>query len=279
MAHGISLHIGLNSVDPTHYSGWSGDLYACEADAESMKNIADSLGYGSSILLTTKATREGVLRAIREAAKALVPGDIFLVSYAGHGGQVPDANGDEPDGLDETWCLYDGMLIDDELHQLWKEFPSRVRVLVLSDSCHSGTVTRAAQGTLDLETAARELKSFGIQEPRFRFMPPATAIKTYRANQTFYQGLGRTTPREEGLPAATVRLLSACMDDQTSADGVFHGLFTEILLKVWNQGAFDGNYAQFHREIGSQMPKCQQPNHYVLGPGALEFDQQRPFSI
>jgi hypothetical protein len=30
----VSLHVGLNSVSPAHYAGWSGDLVACEFDAE-----------------------------------------------------------------------------------------------------------------------------------------------------------------------------------------------------------------------------------------------------
>ena len=40
MARGIALTIGLNSVDPKHYAGWSGELNACEADAEDMASIA-----------------------------------------------------------------------------------------------------------------------------------------------------------------------------------------------------------------------------------------------
>ena len=30
MSKGISLHIGLNRVDPTAYDGWDGALAACE---------------------------------------------------------------------------------------------------------------------------------------------------------------------------------------------------------------------------------------------------------
>ena len=30
---GISLHVGLNRVDPVHYLGWKGELVACENDA------------------------------------------------------------------------------------------------------------------------------------------------------------------------------------------------------------------------------------------------------
>ncbi|NWF57518.1 MAG: caspase family protein, partial [Syntrophaceae bacterium] len=36
MAKGFALTIGLNAVNPKHYGGWSGELNACEADAEDM---------------------------------------------------------------------------------------------------------------------------------------------------------------------------------------------------------------------------------------------------
>jgi len=279
MAKGMSVHVGLNEVDPKHYAGWAGPLGACEADATSMQAIAKGTGYKTRVLLTQAATRASVREAIRDAAARLVTGDIFLVSYAGHGGYVPDESGDEPDRADETWCLYDGELIDDELLQLWKGFAPGVRVLVLSDSCHSGTVTRAAHGQLDTAVAAKELRALGIDKPVFRFMPPDVARKTYQANKAFYDQLGKSVPSEAGAPSATVRLISGCQDDETSADGPFNGLFTGTLLKVWNDGGFKGDYATFHSEIVKRMPKTQQPNHDCIGAAAPAFDKQKPFAI
>jgi metacaspase-1 len=279
MAEGRSLHVGLNGVDPDHYDGWAGELTACEADATSMEAIAKSTGFTTSTLLTQVATRAAVTSAIEEAAGSLVVGDIFLLSYAGHGGYVPDVSGDEPDARDETWCLYDGELIDDELWQVWKGFAAGVRVLVFSDSCHSGTVSRAARGQLDLDAVARELRTFGIDRPVHRFMPPAVALRTYQANKAFYDELGRSVPSEDGGPAATVRLISGCQDNQTSSDGVFNGLFTGTLLQVWNQGTFAGDYSRFHAEIVKRMPTCQQPNHLVVGADDPVFNQQKPFTI
>ena len=46
------------------------------------------------------------------------------------------------DGYDETWVLYDRQLVDDELYTLWSKFAPGVRIVVLSDSCHSGTAIR-----------------------------------------------------------------------------------------------------------------------------------------
>ena len=138
----MSLHIGLNAVNPGAYSGWDGPLAACEFDAHDMAAIAKSRRMKSTLLLTRKATRANALAAMRAAAKALKSGDLFFLTYSGHGGQVPDVDGDEPDRQDETWCLFDGQLIDDELYFELSRFAAGVRILVLSDSCHSGTVTR-----------------------------------------------------------------------------------------------------------------------------------------
>ena len=121
-----------------------GDLNACEFDALDMADIAKSQGFKANTLLTTTATRAKITEEIRNAAQTLKTGDIFMLSYSGHGGQLPDLNGDEIDAIDETWCTYDGQLVDDELYELLAEMEQGVRILVFSDSCHSGTVTKAA---------------------------------------------------------------------------------------------------------------------------------------
>ena len=109
MPIGASLHIGLNAVDPKHYSGWDGQLTACEFDANDMQALAKARRFTKRTKrLTKKATRSRVLADIKAAAAKLKRNDIFFLTYSGHGGQVPNTGHDlEPDGFDETWCLYD----------------------------------------------------------------------------------------------------------------------------------------------------------------------------
>jgi metacaspase-1 len=126
MPKGIALTIGLNAVDPGHYAGWSGELNACEADAEDMASIAKTRHFTVSTLLTKSATRAAVKDGVKKAAAELASGDIFMVSYSGHGGQIPDRNRDEPDAMDETWCLYDGEMLDDELFAYLLTLPVRL---------------------------------------------------------------------------------------------------------------------------------------------------------
>jgi hypothetical protein len=278
MAKGTSLHIGLNKIDKKHY-GTDGALAACEADANDMYQIAKDAGFRAKKLLTPQGTREAVISGIQAAAKSLTAGDMFFISYAGHGSQVPDRNSDEDDGRDETWCLYDGMLIDDELKRLWTTFKAGVRILVLSDSCHSGTVVRALPGWTD---GMNDNTGYPADLPAYRFLPTSVSFRAFRANKTFYEAIIAELAKKLKKPAemkADLLLISGCQDNQTSADGRHNGLFTGTLLSVWNEGQFSGDYAKLHRRIVSLMPARQTPNLMTMGPNPERFKAQRPFEI
>ena len=288
-AKALSLHIGLNGVSAAAYEGWDGPLAACEFDANDMAAIAKSKGMKPTVLLTKKATRGSMLAAMRAAAKALKAGDLFFMSYSGHGGQVKDIDHEEADGKDETWCLYDGQLIDDELYFELSKFAAGVRIVVLSDSCHSGTVTR-------------ERPPPPPPGQRSKAMPDGVAMRVYEAHKAFYDKLQTDVMKAAGQrivdPDAAlsqvgaagqagtvvakfnpaVVLISGCQDNQTSMDGDHNGAFTEQLLKVWNHGAFNGSYGNFHARIRAAMPQTQSPNLFVLGKAAGLL-AQTPFTV
>lgn len=279
MARGISLHIGLNKVDPAHYNGWDGALTACEFDANDMQAIADGRGFESSVLLTEQATAKAVTSAIDRAAQELASGDLFLLTYSGHGGQVPDRNDEEEDRSDETWVAYDRQIVDDELYALWAKFQPGVRILVFSDSCHSGTVLRAIEAEVPGEVATRDTAD--ARSPRYKALPRDVMIATYRAHAELYDAIQEALPSSvESDVGATVLLISGCRDDQLSLDGFSNGLFTENLLATWADGAWnEGGYPQFHEAIRSQMPVSQQPNYMQVGSPNSAFEQQSPFTI
>ena len=275
MAQGVALTIGLNAVDPRHYEGWDGTLNACEADARDMAAIVQAKKFKVKTLLTKTATRSKVTKEIANVATTLKKGDIFMLSYSGHGGQLPDLNSDEPDAQDETWCLYDGELLDDELYAHLGAFAVGVRIVVLSDSCHSGTIVKMAY-----YHTARGF-AVGTRGVRYRYMPTDVALRTYDKNKTFYDRILKTaqlTGSRETVKAA-VLLLSGCQDNQLSADGDFNGLFTSQLLQVWKNGSFKGNYRKFHAEISRRMPPDQTPNYFRVGRIDPQFEQQTPFTI
>ena len=268
MAAGIALHIGLNRVDPIHYQGWDGQLAACEADAKDMVALSKKQGFKLPTLLLTKAaTADAVSNAILSAAKTLKSGDLFFLTYSGHGGQVNDTNSEEADRMDETWVCYDRQLVDDELYELWGKFKSGVRIVVLSDSCHSGTVLR-------------EIPAFVSGGPRIRAMPTVVARKVQKAHAKLYRKIQNEHRAAENTKVnASVLLISGCMDNQTSLDGARNGLFTGTLKKVWNGGRFKGGYRKLRDTIVSKMPSDQTPNYYFVGAANAKFEAERPWTI
>jgi hypothetical protein len=282
MTVGRSLHIGLNELDPQHYAGWDGALNACEFDANDMEEIAESRGFETSKLLTREAKCDAVLSAIERAAAQLESGDIYFVTYAGYGGQVPDRNeAEEPDRTDGTWLLYDRQLIDDELYALWAKFRPGVRILVLSDTCHSGSVTKRIEDE-DVPDVVATAAEAARLAPRYRAMPRDTMISTYRQNAELYDDIQKSVPGSTESAwefGATVLMISGCQDHQLSLDGFGNGRFTEELKKVWADGAWQGGYPAFHHAIVEGMPEDQTPNYNLVGASSPDFEQQKPFTV
>jgi hypothetical protein len=106
-----------------------------------------------SILRDERATKRNILRTFRSwLIDSTKPGDRVVFYYSGYGGQVPDRNDNEKDGLDETLSAYDtmadgrlrtGQITDDEIRELISQLNDWDVTLII-DSCHSGAVSRSA---------------------------------------------------------------------------------------------------------------------------------------
>jgi metacaspase-1 len=276
MATALSLHIGLNEVNPDHYDGWDGKLVACEFDANDMEALAESQGYTTKKLLTKEAAADSVSQAVADAGSELEDNGILFLTYSGHGGQVPDGNSEEEDRMDETWVLYDRQLVDDELYTLWSQFKPGTRIVVLSDSCHSGSVVRALPDIIQPQALARN----GGGPPAMKAMPEELEKKVYERNRELYDTVQKsTTAYDQSEIGATVLLISGCQDNQTSADGERNGLFTQTLKSVWDEGQFKGNYRGFWKKIVKDMPLYQSPNFFTAGQPQPSFLRQRPFKV
>lgn len=272
MTTGLSLHVGVNHPDPLSYPpGWE-DLESCEKTALAMRALADNCGFWTKCFLTEEATANRVLAQIEFAASILKSGDIFFLSYAGHGSQIPDTSGDEEDGFDETWVAYDRMISDDELFWLWSRFQPGVRILLVSDSCHSGTISSLLTESLEIDSGA-ERRGVPAQ------LPEQVALKVYLDHKAFYDAAQQ---RATGVTLdCTVLSLSACQDGEiTTFDPDQGGLFTNSLLSVWENGIFQGNYKDFFRAIWNvyQAPE-RNPNCRVIGNPSYVFEDQRPFTV
>lgn len=119
------------------------------------KIIADSLSkIGAKkvkLLLNEQANRDEIKKAWDELTQEAKSGDTMFFSYAGHGAQqnerIPNT---EADGQDEFFVLANyndsgagtkERIMDDDL-QAWFSKVPHLNVVLVSDSCHSGTMTR-----------------------------------------------------------------------------------------------------------------------------------------
>lgn len=122
-----------------------------ELDMKSMEGLFDGYGYKIKIL---KDPRPKDLRAALKNYQSLSANDNFVFYYTGHGGQMPDRNGDESDGKDEFLALreipkgassqgdYSSFFVDDEMYGLLSKI--KAKKYVFFDSCNSGTAFKSA---------------------------------------------------------------------------------------------------------------------------------------
>ncbi|HKB03118.1 MAG TPA: caspase family protein [Gemmataceae bacterium] len=295
----VALCIGVNRVNPAHYGPGVQMLSGCVNDAEEMARIANGRGFETHVLRDSEARVDTVLDFIRAQARAMEAGDICLLSFSGHGSQVPDIppNQDEDDGADETLCLYDRQLIDDELAEEFRAFRPGVRLLLFTDSCHSGTVAKGAivaAKVLERPPAkiAGRLRGPGrVVEPRVVPPPPAVNFAVRRIDPAVGMALFRTRPEydvvkrrtlrgdkaaETDLPA-TLLHFAACADSELAIEMGDHGVFTAVLLDVWGNGAFTGTYRDFYAAIVKEVPR-QNPKYRRYGPANPAFEDQQPFT-
>jgi len=133
----VAVCVGLTAVDPAKYDGWNGICPGCDVDANGLFGFCVSNGISARLILNSSATWKVVRSAITNAASGLKSGDLIIVTISGHGGQLPDDNGDEEDGLDETICLWDGQVRDDEVLKMINSLPHGIRLVLINDQCHS----------------------------------------------------------------------------------------------------------------------------------------------
>ncbi|WP_405810432.1 caspase family protein [Streptomyces sp. NBC_00210] len=198
---GMSVHIGVDRLDAGHYGG-AFALSSCVNDARAMRTIAEALGYQTLTLENENATVANFMGFMRQSAAALFSGDTLLITFSGHGSQIPDSSGDaEADGLDETLCFFDRMLVDDELYSLLAGFQAGVRVIGVFDACHSGTVAKPLDLPVEEEARLR-------REERLRRLTDAA---------TAYEETSKSVA-VDGSPVSTVPLAESEVDEAAFAE-------------------------------------------------------------
>jgi hypothetical protein len=283
MANARSIHIGTNELDPAHYRGAFARLAACERDAEAMAGAAAAAGIQERTILTgRRATAENVVRALAEARDALAGGGLLVVTFSGHGTRLPNQPpyDTEIDGCDEAFCLYDRLMLDDEIRCRLAEFPAGVRILLLVDSCHSGSMAVARAGTRASGPGdpPPDLGGWGKRGTiRARALGDSAAVATYEAQREVYEAIRRTHSGVRSVQMrATVILISACKEWETAREDDDAGLFTATVVRLLASGEID-SHLRLVQAVYDRTSRYQRPDFLVLDRPDPDFERARPF--
>ena len=265
---GYALNVGVNRVDPKFYAGWSGPLNACENDARHMSHMLETKGYTTNVLLTRNATRANFFGAVGQITSVALPGDIVVISNSSHGSQVPDYDNDEADAMDETICLYDGQVVDDELEACWAMFAPGVRIMFISDSCHSGTMARLMGA-----------QSAVLVQPGSKAAPPEIAAATAIQNEGMYRAIASNPVVRERKPIkAHLLAFGACQDNQTAMDGAVNGAFTGALLRAVRDYPKD-SLGHIIKRVQRALPPTQTPKYTYAGERLDSYERSVSFRV
>ena len=221
--------VGINN-----YPGSDNDLSGCVNDANDWSGLLKSYGFQTTVILDSQATRSKTVGAFDSLVAQATSGDVIVLTYSGHGTSVMDTSGDEVDGYDEALYVYDGVLLDDDLRSVLQKTKAGVHVVIISDSCFSGTVTRKI--SLDEKAKRRYISTDAI--------PPNTPVKNRFLS-------------EESMVEV---LISGCSDSEYSYDayinGRYNGAFTANAISVLNQGQ---TYNEFYTALRKLLPSTTYP--------------------
>lgn len=245
---GVSIHIGVDFPTEMSLMPFSHN----EENAWKMAELATQAGYQAvSVLRGREATRETVARVLASTIRDLKPGDTLFVSFSGPGFRMADLDEDEKSKWDESWCLYDDNLLDDELTELWKLLAPGTRALVINES----------------------LRSSGVARGEATVWPEAEADPEYRSAGDVSRGLVPSSPTAYGEEIqASLLVLSA----------ESNGLYTQHLLEAWNHGEFRGSFLDLHRFAYSRMQTYgipQEPRIFMLGAANPSFPDEVAFHL
>lgn len=209
----LALVIGIG--DYPEESGWC-KIHG-DNDISIVTEMLEENGFEQVQILSNKAaTKKGIMDALDNLAEKATRGDVIYIHFSGHGQQITDLDGDEPDGYDEAWIPYDACkdysakykgqnhIVDDELFDFLNQLRAKVgdkgKIIVVSDACHSGSgsrgdededVVRGVQEKFEMP-AERNVGSVKRESTAWLFVSACKAYQNnfeYRDAQGNYHGM------------------------------------------------------------------------------------------
>ena len=228
--------------------GTANDLRGCVNDAEAWAAmLKDHFDFTDiKLMKDSEATRSNMIAGIENLLAGASSGDVLVFTNSSHGTYEADDDEDEP-GYDEAICPYDtdsNLLLDDKLRELFSGIPSGVQLTVISDSCHSGSVTRV----------------ISRREPdrrRHRMLPPEIWGGRTLTEGQMQEAVEKKKKNPDKYPESGMKeiLLSGCKSNQTSADAritavnAFYGAMSYYAMETIKNADYKLTYAQLRDRL------------------------------
>jgi archaellum component FlaF (FlaF/FlaG flagellin family) len=236
-------------------SGWP-DI-SSQNDIVHVKGALLNIGFSANninVISDSKATHDGIIVSFDELTKKLKPGDIVYIHFSGHGQQAYDDNGDEIDNLDEAIVPYDSplkftkgvyegerLIRDDLLGKLTEKIRTKCgkngQVILVLDSCHSGTGTRGFGNTRGTTTimapddftpnysaAEKKMKIAGVNSPN---LAPMASFFGASAKELNYE-----TRDDQSKPVGSLSYAVSSVLASMKGSFTFEDFFERVKLKM-----------------------------------------------
>lgn len=267
-------------------------LRGCANDVEAMRIfLINQLGVPEvqiRVLTDRQATRAAILQAFQDFLinnPSILHSDQILIHYSGHGSQMQDVTGLEPDGMDETIVPQDSRtpgvfdIPDKTLAALLAQLAQAKgdNITIVLDSCHSGSGTRMVE-----EPGTPLVR----QIPADERTPPATLDAGLRPPSAT-RSIGPSAWLPGGEPYV---LIAGCRDRELSNEYagkdeqqgiIWHGAMTYFLLQTMRSVAPDTSYAELIERVATQVngiyptqtPQCEgDRTRVVFGGVRVQLD-------
>ncbi|MCF0069319.1 caspase family protein [Dyadobacter sp. CY261] len=261
----FALLIGINEYSPSSSPSIRA-LNGCVNDVADFgkfltENYGDLIPDSKQVLVLTNAdaSRANVVKGFREHLAQAGPDDIAVVYYSGHGSTgitAAEFQAETIDGEEQTWVLYDSRepgkydLADKEIALLLEEVSAKnPKIVVIADSCHSGSVTREVEQFLQMQARFEK----GTTETR--------NLGSYLDGAYLRRGNLK-------VPSSDHLLLAACDRIERAWESNGHGQFTQSLISVLSKSGGQVTYADLFVQVRAfikEALKNQTPQMEALG--------------
>jgi metacaspase-1 len=138
-----ALLVGINAYPRQPLRGCINDV------ADAAEFLRTERGFSPSHirhLCDGQATREAILRELKDLAAVSKRGDVMVFYFCGHGAQLSTDDPTEADHLDEVLCpvdfdwTADTALVDNQLEEIFDSLAEGVDATWIFDACHTGDI-------------------------------------------------------------------------------------------------------------------------------------------